>query len=363
MTTQTLQRNKLDFSGQNIYAGFDVHLKSWKVTIMTDHVVHKTFSQPASPEALYSYLVKNFPGGIYHSAYEAGFCGYWIHNKLEALGVKSIVVNPADIPTTHKEKLQKEDQRDSRKIAKALKNNELTPIYIPKQKTFEDRSLVRMRATIVKETSKFKNRIKSFLYLHGIEYPERFFCSQTHWSKAFINWLEEIEFKEESGKKALMTLVNEVKHHRSNVLELNRFVRNLSNSEAYNKEAKLLRSVPGIGLITTMIILTELETMNRFSNIDHLCSYIGLVPSTFSSGEKEVTGNITPRGHGVLRRALIESAWVAVRIDPALMMCYHEYCIRMESNKAIIRIAKKLLSRIRYVLKNEEPYVFSMVKK
>jgi hypothetical protein len=68
----------LDFSGQNIYAGFDVHLKSWSVTIMTDEITHKTFSQPPEPEVLHQYLQRNFPGGTYHSAYEAGFCGYWI---------------------------------------------------------------------------------------------------------------------------------------------------------------------------------------------------------------------------------------------------------------------------------------------
>ena len=90
------RRNELDFKGQNIYVGFDVHLKSWKVTIMTEKLTHKTFSQPPKPEVLYQYLAKNFPGGIYHSAYEANFCGYWIHNSLKEFGVNSIVVNPAD---------------------------------------------------------------------------------------------------------------------------------------------------------------------------------------------------------------------------------------------------------------------------
>lgn len=95
----------VDFSGQNIYAGFDVHLKSWNVTIMTDEITHKTFSQPPEPEVLHQYLRMNFPGATYHTAYEAGFCGYWIHHCLVKLGIHSIVVNPADIPTTNKEKV------------------------------------------------------------------------------------------------------------------------------------------------------------------------------------------------------------------------------------------------------------------
>ena len=110
-----------------------------------------------------------------------------------------------------------------------------------------------------------------------------------------------------------------------------------------------------------MTILTELETMDRFPNLDKMCGYIGLVPSTRSSGEKEKSGDITPRGHGVLRNAIVESSWIAIRNDPSLMKSYLLYLNRMDSNKAIIKIAKKLLSRIRFVLTNKKPYICSIV--
>jgi transposase len=356
------QSNKLDFSGQNIYVGFDVHLKDWKVTIMSETLVHKTFSQPPEPKVLHQYLVNNFPGGIYHSAYEAGFCGYWIHNQLLSLGIKSIVVNPADIPTTNKEKVQKEDKRDSRKIARSLKAGNLTAIYVPSEKTLEDRSFLRTRKMLTKDLSRYKNRIKSFLYFHGIEFPPVFKNPQSHWSKRFITWLESIPMGHDTGKQSLLALINESKHLRESLLSVTKQVRLLSRTEAYQEQVKLLQSVPGIGLITAMTLLTELETFERFNNIDQLCSLIGLVPSTNSSGDNEQVGDITPRGHNVLRSAIIESAWVAARIDPALLICYRNYCKRMESNQAIVRIAKKLLSRIRYVIKNKQPYVCSVVK-
>jgi hypothetical protein len=46
------QSNKIDFNGQNIYVGIDVHLKSWKVSIMTEKLPFKTFSQDPKPEVL-----------------------------------------------------------------------------------------------------------------------------------------------------------------------------------------------------------------------------------------------------------------------------------------------------------------------
>lgn len=356
------QNNKLDFNGQNIYVGFDVHLKSWKVTILTEKLTHKTYSQDPHPRVLADYLRRNFPGGTYHSAYEAGFCGYWIHNHLKALGINSMVVNPADIPTTHKEKVQKEDARDSRKIARELRNGNLTPIYVPSSKTIEDRCLVRTRAVMVKDLARNKNRIKSFLYFHGIELPEKHYKSNTPWTNQFINWLETIKMEELSGQQALESVVLTNKNLRVSVLQTTKHIHALAKTETYAANVLLLRSIPGIGLLTAMMLLTELEDISRFKNFDTFCGFVGLIPSTHSSGEKEVVGEMTSRGHSVLRSAIVESAWVAARHDPALIKSYHDYCKRMEPNKAIIRIARKLLSRIAYVLKNKKTYICSVVK-
>jgi transposase len=351
------QSNKINSTGQNLYIGFDVHKKDWRVTILTEKIAHKTFSQPPSPETLHSYLIKNFPGCTYHSVYEAGFCGYWIHNRLVELGINSIVVNPADVPTTGKERDQKTDKRDSIKLARSLRAQELTPIYVPSLKTLEDRSLIRLRSTLVKDLTRNKNRVKSFLHFHGIQIPESY--KNSHWSKKFINWLQSIEMKEQSGKMTLDNMLEAAIRLRETLLKVTKQVQALSISEPYKTKVDLLRSISGIGIITSMIILTELEDIQRFSNIDHLCGFVGLVPSSKSSGEKDGTGDLTSRGHSFLRSCLIESAWVAARTDPYLAMCYNKYCRRMKSNEAIIRIAKKLVARINFVLKNNCKYDYT----
>jgi transposase len=350
------QVKQIDFTGQNIYAGFDVHKKNWKVTVMAEDTFYKTFTQPPNPEVLYDYLKSNFPGGSYHSAYEAGFCGYWIHDKLTSLGIKSIVVNPADIPTTDKERVQKEDKRDSRKIARSLCSGTLIPIYTPTIQTQRDRSLLRTRAMLVKDMARYKNRIKSFLFFYGISIDEAFAKPQSHWTKRFMSWLESLEIDGESGKGALQVLISEYKNLRTSILKITQQIRELSQTAIYQEQVTLLKSIPGIGLLTAMTILTELETVERFTNLDKMCGYIGLVPSTKSSGEKEKNGDLTSRGHGVLRAAIIESSWIAIKNDPSLMRSYLSYLKRMDSNKAIIKIAKKLLSRIRFVLANKKPY-------
>lgn len=356
------QNYELDFSGKDIYTGIDAHLKSWTVSIMVEGVLCKTFSQNSDPMELKKYLEKNYPKGNYLSAYEAGFCGFGPHRDLVKYGIQNIVVNPADIPTTDKEKNQKDDPRDSRKIVRSLHNKELDAIYVPSSETEPLRELVRYRKTIVKEISRYKYRTKSFLYRNNLKIPSELLGSSKHWSKHYSNWLKSLIFQSEYSKETLGSIINTVEHLRKELLAVNRIFRNLEKESTYSKTILLLRTIPGIGLTMAMTIITELENIQRFKNIDKLCSYVGLIPSTSSSGEKEKVGSITRRSNRQLRNMIIESAWIAIRHDPALMMKYAELRQRMEGSKAIVKIARKLLNRIKHVLVTEEPYVQGVVK-
>jgi len=75
------------------------------VTILGEQYEHKTMSQNPDPVLLAAYLKRNFPGGNYHSVHEAGFSGFESCRKLNQLGVNCIVIHPADMPTSQKEKL------------------------------------------------------------------------------------------------------------------------------------------------------------------------------------------------------------------------------------------------------------------
>jgi len=357
------QITTLDFKGQKIFTGIDVHLKSWTVTILTEELTHKTFTQPASAEVLYNYLNRNFPGGDYNSVYEAGFSGFWAHYKLKEMGINNIVTNPADVPTSQKEHLQKDDPTDSRKLARSLRNNELQALFIPNPAILEDRSLVRVRATLVKDMTRFKHRIKSYLYFYGISFPPQFEKSGTHWSKRFMKWLEEeVSLQHDSGTQALKLLMLEAEQQRKLLLEVLKKIRLLTRNEKYTKNFALLRTIPGIGTITAITFLVEIEDIERFENTDHFAGFVGLVPNRHSSGVKTNDGEMTFRGQKTLKSLLVESSWKAASSDPALMMSYLGYVKRMEPNKAVVRIARKVLNRMYFVLKNKMEYVPGVVK-
>ena len=198
------------------------------------------------------------------------------------------------------------------------------------------------------------------LFFYGITLPDQ--QEMGHWSRRFIRWIEAIQMERASGGVALKMHLEELCHLRGIIAQLNRAILCLARTEEYRSAVQLLKSVPGISTLTAMILLLEIVDILRFPSLDELCCYIGLVPTTQASGNKEYIGGMTPRHHSHLRWLLIEASWVAVRKDPALLMAFQQYCKRMRKTKAIIKIARKLLNRIRYVLKNETEYVACVVE-
>lgn len=358
-----VQINTLDFKGQNIYIGIDVHLKSWSVTVLSENSVLKKFRQDPQPEALHKFLVTNYPGATYHSVYEAGFSGFLTHNRLLGLGINNIVVNPADVPTMGKEKLRKTDSVDSSKLARELRSGTLKGIYVPKDMILEMRSLIRLRNSIVKDTTREKNRIKSLLRFHGIDIPEEFTrYSIGNWSKRFLKWLREVELFTGYGRRTLDLHIEQFVRLREMLLQQTRIIRSISRTEPFCGAIQLITSVPGIGITTGITLLLEIDDISRFGSADHLASYIGLIPMCDSSGEKEGVGDITLRRHAMLRCYVIEAAWIAIRKDPAMTLAYEQYRKRLNPQKAIVKIARKLVNRIFFVLKRRLEYVSGVVR-
>ncbi len=354
------QVNKLDFSGQSIYVGLDVHKKSWSVSIFSEQCEHKKFTQPPETDKLVHYLKRNFPGANYHSVYEAGFSGFWTHNQLQKHGVNCIVVHPADVPTTNKERRTKRDRIDCRKLARSLRNGELQGIYVPTRPQLEDRSLVRTRQSLVRKQTRCKNQIKSFLLFYGLELPEE--AVQSRWSKKFLHHLAELRMERDSGHLALKSYLEELQQLQKLIAAVNRGIILLSREAAYRETVQRLKTIPGVSTLTAMILLTELSDLTRFKNLDHLASYVGLIPDTKASGETEHVGGLTFRRNAQLRAVLIEAAWTASRLDPVLLLAFNAYCRRMKKTKAIVKIARKLLNRIRHVFKNQTDYVPGVIQ-
>ena len=356
MTTEK-ECKQLSFKDQKFFIGIDVHKNSWKVTIRTSGRELKTYSMEPKVEVLYNHMQKNYPQGEYYSVYEAGFSGYWIHKRLVQANINNIIVNPADIPTKRKERDRKSDKVDSRKLARELENNSLDGIFIPTDEQLAIRSISRGYGRIKSELVRIKQQIKSFLHFHGIPIPDK--DEMSHWSGKFINYLWTIKFSSEEMNKSYAILLIDFERIRKERLEILRHMRKLAKDINI---IKCLRTIPGIGIIISFMLYAEIMDMLRFSSTDKLSSYIGIVPSIEGSGDKEKVKGLTKRRNRHLRYLLIEAAWKAIKSDPLMTMSYSAYIKRMDTKRAIIKITRKLINRIRYVWINEKPYQVGVIE-
>lgn len=336
----------LDFSGHNVYVGLDVHGASWSVNILVDEIEHRSFTQPPDPEVLSNYLHTHFPGADYYSAYECSFSGYHHHRRLIELGINNIVINPADLPITDKEKINKKDPVDSRRISRALQNKQLKGIHIFNPEHEQFRSLNRMRWKAAKEHRRVKNRIRSFLYYYGICPPSE--LKPENWTLAFVTWLKKLKLSNQTGTLSLEYLMDSYQTTKDILLRVSRQLR--QQVKLYYPDIyKRLRTVPGIGPINAMCLIAEIGDMSRFKSYKYLASFVGLVPRSHQSGPKDPNCSLTYRSNKYLRTALVESAWMALRFDPSLLQYYKERITKYKSQFVIIKVAHKVLNRIRYV--------------
>lgn len=352
------QIKQLDFTGTNFFVGIDVHKKSWKVCIRTKETELRTFSQNPCAQELVAHLRQNYPGGEYRVVYEAGFCGFGYQREFEREGIHCMVVHPADVPTNDKERQRKSDIVDCRKLSHSLSQNSLEAIHVPSLEQQHDRGIVRVYQQLVKDQTRMKNRIKSWLHFQGVPLPKG--DEHTYWSNNFLVWLKTLSLPP-SARTGLDMLVAQYEGNRGMVLTASKQLRALSAQDRYRETIGLLRSIPGIGQVAAITFATAIGDINRFAGLAPLCDYVGLVPRVHSSSDTERVMGLTHRGHHKLRETLIEASWTAIRQDPAMTMAFAAYSKRMKKNKAIIKIARKMLNRIRCVLKNRMPYVMAVV--
>jgi|SRR4030095_1362625 transposase len=342
-----------DFTGQPFFIGIDYHKRSWTVTVRTLDIEVSHFTQEPDTKQLARYLNNRYPGGDFFSAYEAGFCGTSAHHSLCKAGIKNIVIHPADLPQTDKQKNNKTDLHDSRAIARYLEAGVLSGIHIMPADQQERRALFRCREAKVREVTRCSNRLRSLLYYLGVILPERF-RDKEYICQNFLSWLCALRLVTPEGTETLQQYVEELKYQRQQLLQLTRKLKKAIHAHFKESYTSLL-TVPGIGPIIAMALLAETGDLNRFKNPDEFASYLGLIPAEQSSSDTIYNIRIQPRCNMHLRPLLIEAAWTAIRRCPVLLAYYKKH-IGKNNKKAIVKVARKLALIAKAIAVNKTIY-------
>jgi len=267
-------------------------------------------------------------------------------------GVEVIVVPPSLIPIESGNRV-KTDKRDSRKLARLLEGNLLKKVFVLTEEERMHRELLRTRQQLVSHRRDVARQIKSKLLFHGISSP---FPSKYGWTQKYVQWLRGLPFPSPYLKESLEILVDLYEYLTRQLMKIHRKVVELSRTSKYSGRAKLLRTAPGVGLLTGMEVLVELQDMGRFRSSEEVASYLGLTPSEYSTGEYTRQGRITRCGDWRVRTALVESSWILITKDPGMRGVYLRLKRLKGSKKAIVAIARRLIIRLRSMLLKNMPY-------
>ncbi len=213
------------------------------------------------------------------------------------------------------------------------------------------RQLVRTRWQIVNHPSDVMRQIKSLLLFHGIEIP---FPSHQQWSSPFTRWLHDLD--DQYLNRSLKALVDLFDYLSAEKKRLTHDVIQLARDQKYSHRVRLLKSIPGIGALSAMEILVEIQDISRFKTADEFAAYLGLTPSQYSSGEHIRMGHITHAGNHRVRTTLIESSWILIAKDLQMRWKYEDIKRRRGAKRAIVAIARALSLRIRKMLLDQVPY-------
>ena len=299
------QRDKILAKGKDVYIGIDVHKVNWHVAARVDGEEVFYGSMESEYHSLKK-LLDRFKGCRIKVAYEAGPFGFWLYDKLVVDGIEAIVVPPSLIPKEPGNRV-KTDKRDSRKLARLLESNMLKKVYVLTEEDRADRELTRTRRQLLEHRGDVMRQIKSKLLLYGIKSP--FSNKREYWSKRYVKWLRDLTFEQAALKAPFDILIDLYEYLTLQVKKISKQVVALSRSDKDSHKMKLLKSVPGIGILIGMELLVELADIERFKTAEEIASYMGLTPSEYSSGQHVHQGRITRCGNTRARTCLVEGSW------------------------------------------------------
>jgi transposase len=122
-----------------------------------------------------------------------------------------------------------------------------------------------------------------------------------------------------------------------------------------DRRVELLRTIPGLGDLLATVVALEIDR-ERFPSAAKLAAYAGVVPTSRSSGGHTFHGKLMPQTNKWLRWAVVEAAWVAVRLDPYFRAHFAQRRAHKPAQSAIVATARRLLEVVWHVLKEGRPY-------
>jgi transposase len=295
-------------------------------------------------------FLKRFEGKAVTFLCEACNKSFWFVDMIQSVGYEVKVADSYRLKIISEAK-SKTDRLDARVLSELLWKDYLTEVYVGDRWRRMLKDYMRARVVQMRERVKYQTRLRHYADRYGIE--ERYDRDREgERSRAYVKESYPDVMREtiESYVRMIEALREEEKKILRRIGEL------IKEDEGLWRDVQLLRSIPGIGEIASVMIALEIDKIERFKNPKKLWSYAGLVPRVRQSGKRERYGRIVKRGNGWLRWIMIECAWMARRGDSYYEEIYRKQRLKRSSAESIVPVARMLLSAVWKVLKEQRTY-------
>jgi len=276
-------------------------------------------------------------------------------NKLLTAGIDVKVVNTLKFKVVN-ESVKKTDRHDARVLAEFLEKDMLPESVLCSQESEDIRRVIKTRAILVKSLVSMKNQVHGLLLGYGIE-TKRGQLQSKRERQRILTGLEDHRSFGSAAKavEPLLDTINQV------ALEVKKLEKVLEDLVAEDKDVELLKTIPGVGLITASIIRAYTDEIERYGSPKKYAAHAGLVPWVQNSNMTVRHGHITKRGPVELRTAFVQMVMGMVRNqsktgDYRIILKYSEMKRHKGSGKSIIATARKMSTIVYMVLKTREPF-------
>lgn len=324
------------------YVGLDVHRKLVVATALDE--AGEELAQvelTSAPQELTDFL-DGLPGRK-HVAIEA--CAMWepYFNTAESTGAEVVLSSPLKTRLIAGASL-KSDKVDSEALARLLRLNALPTSFAPPPELRRLRALVKDRLFYRRTWQSVANHVYHRLIRLGLAYEDGVLHKIR--KRGELRKLGQADI--DRGLETLQEIEGRIK-------ELNRA---MHSAWVESPDAQLLTSIPGIGEITSIVLVAFLCPIERFGSSEQVASYVGLVPRSYQSADRAYHGRIRRDSNGLLRWALVEAGWAHRRFEPKGDVARFGNRIgrRRGRGKGMIAAARKLLRIICAILKEKRPY-------
>ena len=288
---------------------------------------------------------------------EACSAAGWVYDLCRARGIRCLVAHTGDEAWRWKNVKRKTDRDDALKLCRMAALGQLPQAHMPTRAVRQKRSLLKHRQNLVARRVALQNSLRAAFQQQGINLDR----GHRAWTAKGLEFIrsEARPIARCSAEELWRGLVHqELEALEHTVLLLQDLESQLDAMAKQDPAIQRLETIPGVGTRTAEVLTNYLDQPNRFANGRKVSSYGGLVPKRFQSGQMDRQGRISRRGPALLRKVLVEAAWLMVRYNPWAARLVNRISKGQKNRRkqAVVAVARKLLVRGWAMLRDDKPW-------